>query len=147
MNNNTSEKKDLRRSLLSTMVLLSAMVMRSPRKPEEIAAASTLETLYDPKWPGSELFIKYQAELIEKGYLDENGVPTKWGQKVSMEATHNAPDYANIANKNVNACFAMFFAAIEGFKQHLENSIQPGGKTDLYEKMNQAKSYINDLVQ
>jgi hypothetical protein len=143
----TPEKKDVRRTLLSTLVLLTAMITKSPRKEEEKAAAPVLESLFDPKWVGSEIFVKYKAELQEKGYLDDQGNPTPWGQKVALEATHNAPDYTKIAQGNVNASFAMFFAAIQGFKTHLKTQIQPGGKTDLYERMSEAKSYINDLVE
>lgn len=136
-----------KRSLISTMVLIATMVRTSPKREEEKAAAPFLDTLFDPKWEGSEIFTKGLEELTQQGYVTAEGKLTPFGEKVALQAVQNSPDYKRIASNNVNAAFAMLFTAGDALQNLLKNKITPGGKTDMYERAVELRNWLNENVE
>jgi hypothetical protein len=143
-----SEKKDIKRSLLTTFALLGAMIATSPRKKEEEEASQGIRaSIFNPQWEGSAVFQEALKELNEKGFVDESGTPTKFGQRVALTATQNAPNFTNLAQNNISTAFAMLFAAKSALAQFIgENSIDPGGKSGLYESCVDVQNFLNEKI-
>lgn len=134
--NPNSKEVSIKRSLISTFLLLGQMLWTSPKKNTgEEAFAQIPGSILDPEWNGHEYISPYLNELVQQGYLTKDMklgyALTPFGQKMALQSIHNTPDFGRLADKGTSTCFAMLFAAVSGLKNHLkEQSRLTVGKDD-----------------
>lgn len=144
-------KKDLKRSLNSTFVLIGAMLASSARDEGEIAVQPVAESIFGLQHPA---LIDNIEELTRQGYLriddDGNLRMTAFGEKMALQATQNTPNFARVAATNANTAFAMLFAAFIALRDiHLVNQptiVTGDGGSNMVENLKQLTAYFQQKI-
>lgn len=146
-----ANKKDLKRSLNSTFILLGAMLAASARDEGEIAIQPIAESIFGLNHPDVNHNIE---ELTRQGYLridDEGNLRmTAFGEKMALQSTQNTPNFARLAATNANTAFAMMFAAYIALRDtHLVNQpriVTGDGGSNMVENLKQMVNYFQQKI-
>lgn len=142
MNNNNRKEVSMRRSLISTFLLMANMLYRSPKSgtPEE-QFAPVAGSILDAGWEGFPLVEPHLSELVEQGYLTRELTGgynvSAYGQKLALQATHNTPNFQRLAEAGPSTAFAMLFASTKGLEKHLagQDRLIAGNSTQLVDNV------------
>jgi hypothetical protein len=90
------------------------------------------------------------AELKQKGYVDENGEITAYGDKICMVGTSPTPNLQRIADGDIGAAFKMLTVAGTALvDKHniLKNGIRPGKTSDLCDALDKVAYDIIESLE